>query len=112
MKYYHNLYISDSLSRKKDEIISKLESGKVQLNIYLIVLTQNEKNHLEFFDSAMLQQEIFSKQDLFLVGIAEGYSGALKLIERITRDVYIEKQDVNLRSYIIEKQKEFEESNV
>lgn len=112
MKYYHYLYISESIKRKKEEIIAKIESGKVQLNIYLIVLTRDEKNHLEFFDSAMLQQQIFWGQDLFVVGIAEGYSGALKLVERITQDVYKETQNVNLRSYIIKKQKEFEESNV
>ncbi len=112
MKYYYDLYISDSLKKKKDEIFSKIESGKVQLNLYLIVLAHNEKNHLEFFDSAMLQQKIFSEQDLFVVGIAEGYYGALKLIERITQEVLDETKGVNLRSYIIGKQKEFEESNV
>lgn len=109
MKYYYNLYISDELETKKDEIISKLENGRIQINKYLIVLTQNEKNHLEFYDSVMLQQEIFSKQDLFLIGIAEGYPGALKLVEKITQDTYRETGNANIRNYILKKQAEFEE---
>lgn len=112
MKYYHNLYISESLCPKIKDIVEKLENGKIQFNKYLIALTKNEVNHLEFFDSVLLLQQIFLKDEIFVVGIAEGYTGALELVEKITQEVYTETQGTNIRNYIICQQKEFEERDV
>ena len=109
MKYYCELYWSEKFQNKKKEILSKLEQNKVQLNKYLIVLTENSKNHLEFFDSVLLKQNIFGQRDLFLVGIADGYFGALELVEIITQEVYDKTKGTNIRGYLLEKQREFEE---
>ena len=112
MKYYFNMYVSEELNDKKGEILQKIENKQVQLNKYVIVLAQNEKNHLEFYDTALLRQDIFEKDSLFLVGIAEGYSGSLKLIEKITQEVLDESGGTNIRAYLMKKQKDFEERRV
>ena len=82
MKYYFNLYWSEELVGKEKEILTKLGQEKVQLNKYLVVLTESDVNHLEFFDSVLLKQSLFNRDDLFVVGIAEGYTGALELGDR------------------------------
>lgn len=112
MKYYHALYLSDELALRKTEILHKIERGEWQLNKYLIVLTKNEQNHLEFFDSVLLIQKTFSKDDLFVVGIADGRSGALDLVRQITEEVYAETKGTDIRNYLLKKQQEYEESNV
>ena len=112
MKYYFNMYISEELKDKKGEILQKLEGNQIQLNKYVIVLSKNEKNHLEFFDAALLRQDIFEKDSLFLVGIGEGYSGSLKLIEKITQEVLNESGGTDIRGYLLKKQKDFEERRV
>lgn len=112
MKYYHALYMSEELILKKAEIIEKLEKDKWQMEKYLIVLAKNEKNHLEYFHSVLLLQKSISKDDLFVVGIANGELGAMALIEKITQEVYDETKGTDIRNYILQKQKEFEEGNV
>ena len=112
MKYYHALYMGEKLIRKKAEIIEKIENDKWQLDTYLIVLAKNEKNHLEYFHSVLLLQKSFFKDDLFVVGIASGEAGAMELIEKITQQVYDETKGTDIRGYILQKQKEYEEGNV
>ena len=112
MKYYHALYMSEELIEKRAEILDKFENDKWQIEKYLIVLAKNEKNHLEFFNSVLLIQKSIVKDDLFVVGIANGELGAMELIEKITQEVYDETGGTDIRNYILQKQKEFEEGNV
>ncbi len=112
MKYYHALYMSEELIRKKAEIIEKLEKDKWQMEKYLVVLAKNERNHLEYFHSVLLLQKSISKDDLFVIGIANGELGAMELIEKITQEVYDETKGTDIRSFILQKQKEYEEGNV
>lgn len=112
MKYYFDMYIDEELKGKIGEILHKIENNQVQLNKYVIVLSKNEKNHLEFYDVALLRQNIYEKDSLFLVGIGEGYSGSLKLIEKITQEVLNESGGTDIRGYLLRKQKDFEERRV
>ena len=104
MKYYHDLYLSKSLLSKKETIIEKLESNQWQLSKYLLVLAQNEKNHLEFFDSVLLTQNLMPKKDLFVVGIADSYVGAVDMVQKITEEVYASTGNTNIRSYLLSKE--------
>jgi len=112
MKYYHNLYTDDALLFQKRLILDDFKKGKYRFNLYLIVLTKNERNHLEFYDSVLLKQKVFSEEDLFIVGIADGYSGALEVVEKITTEVYKRTSSTDIRKYILNSQKEFEERSV
>ena len=112
MKYYHVLYMSEELVQKKAEIIEKIDTDKWQVEIYLVALAKNEKNHLEYFHSVLLLQKSIFKDDLFVVGIAKGELGAMELVEKITQEVYDETNGTDIRRYILQKQKEFEEGNV
>lgn len=108
MKYYHNLYIDEGLLEKKEEILYKLEHDVIQLNKYVIVLPENKKNQLELYHSAMLIQKYFKKQELLIVGIADGFEGALLLVKKITQEVYEETEGADIRTWLSEKQCEFE----
>ena len=112
MRFYHDLFWSVSLREKKHKIIDNLKKNKVQLNKYLVVLTNNEANHLEFFDSIVLKQNLPIQDDLFVVGVADGYPRALEIVEKITREVYNQTSGADIRSYLLTKQREFEEGNL
>lgn len=103
MRYYKNLYMSEDLVDKKDKIIRKLNQNGIMWNTYVIALAQGEQNHLEFFDSVLLQQKMIAEQDLFVVGIASGYDEALVLVEEITKEVYDDTKGADIRSYILNK---------
>lgn len=112
MKFYKNLYVSESLTDKKDEIIQKLKQKKIQFNCYIILLTENPENQLEFYDSLMLKQKNFKKDHLFVVGIAKGYDEALSVIKEITEDTYQAQHNADIRKFIINNEKQFNESRV
>ena len=97
---------------KIEQIKKKIEKNKWQFEIYLIALTKNDNNHLEIFNSVLLLQEAISKNELFLVGIASGYTESLELVEKITQEVYDETSGVDIRNYILQKQQKYEEGNV
>ena len=104
MKYYHDLYLSKSLIRKKEEIINKLENNKWQVSKFLLVLSNNENNHLEFFDSVLLTQNLMPKDELFVIGIADSYVGAVDMVQQITEEVYEKTGGTDIRNYLLSKE--------
>ena len=46
------------------------------------------------------------------VGIANGYDGALSLIERIAEEAYEKTGEVNLRKFLLDRQEEFEKKEI
>lgn len=106
MRYYKHLYLMEGLEKKRAKIIKKLEENKFQRNIHIITLAQNEKNHLEIYNSILLLQPDFPHDNFFVVGIAKGYEDAVELVEVITREVYNETEGADIRSYILEKEQE------
>jgi len=105
MRYYKYLYLADGI-RKKDKIIRKLEEKKLQMNIYVITLARNEKNHLEIYNSMVLRQPDFPYDDFFVVGIAKGYEDAVEMVEEIVQEVYNKTKGADIRSYILEREQE------
>lgn len=112
MKYYYALYTDEHTKDKQEKIIKEIEKNKWQLEVYLIALTKNDNNHLEIFNSVLLIQKAMSKEDLFIVGIAGGYTESLELVEKITQEVYDETSGADIRNYILQKQQKYEEGNV
>ncbi len=106
MRYYKGLYMSDSLQKKKEKIFRRLEKGKLQMDVYLVTLPENERNQLEIFNSNLLLQPDFPKKDYFIVGIIKGYDEAVELVEEITKEVYNETKGADIRSYILKKEQE------
>jgi hypothetical protein len=112
MKLYCSLYWDPQLEGKKKRVLKKILHNKWQIEKYLICLTQNESNHLEIFQSALLLQKKMVDSERFLVGIAGSYQGALEIVEKITQEVYDNTKNVDIRNYILNKQNEFEKENV
>lgn len=106
VKYYKHLYLSDGLKKKKAKVISKLEKKKFQPDVYIVVLSENEKNQLEICSSLLFLQPAYPKSELFVVGITQGYEEALELVEKITIEVYNETKGADIRSYILNKEQE------
>ncbi len=105
MRYYKHLYLAEGIKKKK-KIIRKLEENKLQMNIHIITLAQNEKNQLEIYHSMVLLQPNFPHDDFFVVGIAKGYEDAVEMVEEITQEVYNKTKGADIRSYILEREQE------
>lgn len=110
VKQYCDLRVSECWQEKKEKIIKKLEQNRLQPQVYVIALSQGEQNHLEFFSSMLLKQRVFRDGELFVVGIANGYEEALSMTEEITKQVFEETGDADIRRFIKKRQEEYEET--
>lgn len=109
MKYYYNLYMNPETRIRKLELMKKLNQHKTMWNQYVIALASHGKNQLEIFDSVLLQQKIFQMEDYMIVGIGDGFDDALELVQGITQEVYDATGKANIRDYLLERQKDYEE---
>lgn len=112
MTFYCDLYVSEDLKEKKDRVIQKLNANSAQPSVYIITLAQGGQNHLEFYSSLLLKQHFYEDTPLFVVGIARGYDGALYLTEHIIKSIYEKTEDTDIREFIVDRQKEYEEGRV
>ena len=88
MRYYRRLYWGEDLKKKKEKIIRRLNTGKLQRDIYVLVLPEHGSNQLEIYNAALFLQPDFPNDDFFVVGIVRGYEAALELVEEIAGKVY------------------------
>ena len=102
MRFYKNLYVSESMAKKKEKVIAKLNKKKYPLKTYVIALIEEGENQMEFYSTLMF------RQDIFAVGLASGYDDALYLVEEIAKEVYEKTGDLDIRSYIRKQEREEE----
>ena len=86
--------------------MDRLERNRFQPGIHLILLPANEKNQLEILNAAWLLQPDYPKEGLFVVGIADSFENALEYVEKISREVYDSTKGLDIRNYILMKERE------
>lgn len=109
IKCYCDLYVSDGLKRKKNKILKKLMERALQPNLYILTLAQGEQNHLEFYPALMLKQTWYDDALIFVVGLADGYDAAVYLVEEIASEVLEKTGGTDIRGFLVEQQRRFEE---
>ena len=106
MRYYRELYWGENLEKKKDKIIRRLNTGKLQRDIHVLVLSECGTNQLEIYNSALFLQPDFPNDNFFIVGIVRGYEAALELVEEIVEEVYEKTGGADIRTYLLEREQE------
>lgn len=104
MRYFKELYISEELQGREEEVVEHLEKKEFQFRIYLIALPENEKNQLEIYHSGMLNQEWYRNKDVFVVGLAKGYLQAIELVRKIAEETLEATGGADIRQYILKRQ--------
>lgn len=106
MHIYKNLYVPEGLEKKKEKMIQKLKAGKLLPGVYLITLARNEKNQLDIIPAYMRLQKYYPDPLPMIVGLTKDFDDALEMVEGITQEVYNETKGADIRSYILEKERE------
>lgn len=103
MHFYKKLYMSPSLTKKRRKILWKLRTGRPQPAIYIVTLASNN-DLFEIYHSGMLKQKYYRKKEnaLYIVGIAEGYYGAVDLVTDMLRDVFIATGCYNAKAFFVD----------
>ena len=86
MHFSKELYLSDSLIKKKRKICRKIKSGKYSGGAYLIY-NNFFNNNLEFMKASYFKQDFYRHLPIEILGIAENYSDAImELAKRTCKD--------------------------
>lgn len=98
MHFYKRLYMTESLKKKKRQIIWKLKTKKFIPSVYVIALSEGE-DLLEIYHSALLKEPYYKNNPPFIVGIAANYSEAIELIQEILIDVKQKNGNYNVKEF-------------
>lgn len=86
VRFYRNIYVSESIKDDIWQIKWKLKHHKHMLGVYVIVLPEHS-DELEFYHCEYLQQEYYKRHVLYIVGIASGWKDACMLVARMIMDI-------------------------
>ncbi len=102
LKYLPNLYLGESINRKKlDKIKKKLENKPLLSGVFLIVLAKNPQDQLEIYDARQLAWKYYEKYPPYVVGIAGDHEEAVKMVEQMVRECIASRGDCALKEYLL-----------
>ena len=105
MKWYPNLFVSDSIAGKENKIKWKINHNAGTLSVYVIAFASNRDNLLDIIPSWELMQKSYPKKDMKIIGLAKGYEDALELVRQIVDETYQNTGDVDVWSYLREERR-------
>jgi len=100
MKFYQDLFVTDAVSNRAEQIIEAIKLNKMTPNIYVITLASNEANLLDIIPSWELLQPAYPKSNVEIVGLANGKKDAFQLVEYIVAETYQQTGSPDVRAYL------------
>lgn len=92
--WYDNLYMDDAVRKQEKECKKIIEKRSVwqklpwKKNYYVIVLASNEKNLFEIMNTDQMFFRYYGYKDLYILGVAEKYEGAVEILRGIMVEGY------------------------
>lgn len=107
MLWMNRLYVGERAEKKREEILSGIREGRLQMGVYVLTLASHPDNQLDIYPSNVLLQPYYKKkEDLTVVGIARGREEALLLVSQITTEAYRVYGTPDLRRYLAKRMEE------
>lgn len=101
LTFYPKLYLGEGIKETKlDKIKKRLVKNPLLADVYVLTFARNQADQLEFFDARQLRQRFYDGEPLEVIGIAQNYDDALKLVEQIARECLSERGDCRLKEYL------------
>lgn len=105
LRWYKNLYLGDTVREKEKKLMHRLEKGKPVPGVWLVTLASNRENHLDLLPADFLMQKALRRMCPMIVGIGFTRVEALMILMRIVQEVYEDTEDVNIRAWLLEKER-------
>ena len=106
MTFFQDLYLGEKVSAKKNQIMKKLNSDKVVVDLFLIVLANHPDNMLEIVPQAEILQRGYPDIDFKVVGLAKGKKEAFAVVQRIVEDALNTTGSADVRPYLKQRWEE------
>lgn len=102
LTFYPNLYIGESISADDlDKLKKKLLTRPMACSCYLITLSKNPHDQLEFYNASQLAQRYYREYPPYIIGIAANRLEAMNLVERIVQECLAKRGDCALKEYLL-----------
>ncbi len=89
MRWYNHLYVGKNAKKHRFSIIRNIREGKYRPGIYVITPPSNGNNVLDIHPVMEFANPFYAeRQELLILGIAEGYQEALELAGTIVSEMY------------------------
>ncbi len=100
MKWYDNLYVGKSIADKANRIKWKINHNAGTVSIYVISFASNPNNLLDIIPARELLQKAYPKKELYIIGLAKGYTEAVEVVQEIIRETYEKTKGVDVYQYL------------
>lgn len=100
MEWYHNLYVGRLIHPRRDKVIEEIDQGRYPAFVYLLILPGSGHSQLEIIGAQELKHDYVRENCLQIVGIAQGKTEALSLLEQLMQDVYRSRKDADIRAWL------------
>lgn len=88
IKWYPQLYLDEQAAGKEAKLKSKIEKGKVSINLYCICIATNPDNLFDIINVNELLFHYYMQKQITIIGLAYSRENAVKLVEKIALDIY------------------------
>ena len=100
MVWYKNLYTGRLISPRKDRVIEEINQGRYPKFVYLLTLPQGGNSQLEIISASELSHDYVREHCLLIVGLAQGKTEAMSLLEQLMQDVCRDRRDADIRAWL------------
>ncbi|MCM1282364.1 MAG: hypothetical protein NC180_04140 [Muribaculaceae bacterium] len=105
MKWFRDLYVSESIGDKANRIKWRIDHNAGTVRVYLIAFASNPDNLLDIIPAWNLMQRGYPKREVKVIGMAKGYDDALALVRDIIDETYQNTGGVDVWSYLREERR-------
>ena len=103
MKWYHNLFLGETIAPKYKKIIRTIKYNKITKiapNIYVIAFASNPHNLLDIIPAWELMQKGYPKEHIRIIGLAQGKKEAFEVVRQIVDETYQNTKSTNIKEYL------------
>ncbi len=97
--WYPELYLDEQAAKKEAKLKSKIEKGKVSLNVYCICLASNPDNLFDIINVNELLFRYYKQKKITIIGLAYSRDSAVKLVEKIALDIYMQTDNFDTEAF-------------
>jgi len=99
MIFYKNIYLSENIKKKKNTIIHNIKNNKIQLDVFIISLSEDGMGIVDIYPSYILLQKEYMNKEIFIIGIASTKTEAYNIAKDILMDCYNTRSDFDISAY-------------
>ena len=103
MVCYQNLYVGRLIAARKEQVIDEISRGDYPSGVYVILVPRSRSSQLEVMAATQLRHDWIREHCLMIVGLALGKTEAQSMVEALVMDVYSDRGDADIRSWLSEE---------